>query len=117
MLTEVTDAARTQLSRWAMASDGGCHEPDRIRRLERIEGQLAQREDQAELEDLKQLAHDARAKIEAALAMYRRGEPLPEPAIRHDSLHISGYKRGLMRYAIGSKRTELSGIACHDRSR
>jgi hypothetical protein len=55
------------------------------RRLAALEGQLAQHEHQAELEDLKQLAHDARAKIEAALAIYRRGEPIPEPAIRHES--------------------------------
>jgi hypothetical protein len=60
---------------------------NRTRRIAVLESLAAHRQDQAELEDLKQLAHDARAKIEAALAIYRRGEPIPEPAIRHESQH------------------------------
>jgi hypothetical protein len=55
------------------------------RRIKRIEGHLAQRAYQAELEDLRQIAEIARGKLLSAMARHKRGEPIPEPTIRHDS--------------------------------
>ena len=57
----------------------------RTKRLAALEGQLVQQERLAELEDLKQVAEIARAKLLGAIDRYKRGEPIPEPAIRHDS--------------------------------
>jgi hypothetical protein len=57
----------------------------RIRRLERIEGRMAQQEHIADAESLRELAESVRAKILNAIARHKRGEPIPEPTIRHDS--------------------------------
>lgn len=78
----------------------------RSTRLKRLEGFAAQRQHQAEMNDLKQVAETVRAKIEAALAMYRRGEPIPEPSVRHDGprhdalrQRLNETRERLMRYA------------------
>jgi hypothetical protein len=55
------------------------------RRIKRIEGHLTQRERLTEAEDLRELAESARAKLLNAIARHKRGEPIPEPTIRHDS--------------------------------
>jgi hypothetical protein len=49
----------------------------RIRRLERIEGLMTQRQHQAEMDDLEALAESARMRIVQYLDARRRGEPLP----------------------------------------
>ena len=55
------------------------------RRLKRVEGLLMQREHQAELEDLREIAEIARGKLLNAIARHKRGEPIPESVEHHDS--------------------------------
>src|SRR5687768_10553859 len=60
--------------------------PSASRRLKRIEGLAAQRQHQAELEDLEALAESARMRIIRYLEARRNGEPLPmlsEPSNRN----------------------------------
>jgi rhodanese-related sulfurtransferase len=57
----------------------------RTKRLAALEGQLAHRQHQAELEDLREIAEIARGKLLNAIARHKRGEPIPESTIRHDS--------------------------------
>ena len=69
----------------------------RIRRLERIEGLMTQRQSQAEMDDLEALAESARMRIVQYLDARRRGEPLPvlEPGVRHDGPHHEALRRRL----------------------
>jgi hypothetical protein len=55
------------------------------RRLAQLEACLARRQESADAQGLKELAEIARTKILDAIARHRRGEPIPEPTIRHDS--------------------------------
>jgi hypothetical protein len=57
------------------------------RRLAQLETRLAQRQEIADAQGLKELAEIARTKILDAIARHRRGEPIPEPATRHESRH------------------------------
>jgi hypothetical protein len=86
----------------------------RIRRLERIEGRIAQQERLAVLEDLKEVAETARNKILERIAAYRCGEPIPEPAIRHDGPHYEALRQ---RLNLMRSRLEQFGDVrrkCHD---
>jgi hypothetical protein len=65
------------------------------RRLAALEGQLAQRERLAAAEDLRELVESVRAKLLNAIARYERGEPIPEPIIRHDGPHHAALRRRL----------------------
>lgn len=57
------------------------------RRLAQLETRLAQRQEIADAEGLKELAEIARAKILDAIDRHKRGEPIPEPTERHDGPH------------------------------
>ena len=63
--------------------------------MERIEGLMTQQERLAEAEGLQELAEIARAKILDAIDRHKRGEPIPEPSVRHDGPHHEALRRWL----------------------